>query len=380
MYRRAAVNGSLSANAAAANAGGCESWEDAQHILWQGAQICCAAALLVPHRFSLSSLVLRWLLTLSLALSSIWAGLVVCAPDVLAWHLTCLLVNAAHAVRLTWRALPPRIPTHLRTLFERLFLPYQVSKSRFVELVRAAELVHLAADRRYATEGVTAADQRVSVLLTGRLRVTCEDVLLHYVEPNEFIDSPEYESCPIGSDKLFQVTITALEPCTYLCWQRRRLHQLLRANPVLWAVVHNLVGRDIAIKLYSLAEFHRLGTDGVPLPVRDASPDWEKQVPRSLSLDAVYTGPEGRLRSAAWHAARAAAKRATDASLASSSLLSYGQGRGAEPMLPQPARKLRASPRASPRRSVVMRCSGRGKVTATVLPSAGGPPESETAL
>ncbi|XP_075751238.1 popeye domain-containing protein 1-B isoform X2 [Rhipicephalus microplus] len=320
VYRRSVVNSSLPNVASAA--GGCESWEDAQHILWQGAQICFAAAFLVPHRFSLSSLVLRWLLTLSFTLTSIWAGLVVCAPDVLAWHLTCLLVNAAHALRLAWRALPPRMPAHLRTLYERMFLPYQVSTNRFVELTRAAEVVHLAAERRYATEGVTAADQWVSILLTGKLQVTCEDVLLHYVQPNEFIDSPEYESCPIGSEKLFQVTITALEPCTYLTWQRRRLHLLLRANPALWAVVNNLVGRDIALKLYSLAEFHQLGADGVPLPARDASPDWGKQVPRSLSLDAVYTGPEGRLRSFAWHAAREASKRAVDASVATSSHVS----------------------------------------------------------
>ncbi|KAL3204558.1 hypothetical protein MRX96_011560 [Rhipicephalus microplus] len=312
VYRRSVVNSSLPNVASAA--GGCESWEDAQHILWQGAQICFAAAFLVPHRFSLSSLVLRWLLTLSFALTSIWAGLVVCAPDVLAWHLTCLLVNAAHALRLAWRALPPRMPAHLRTLYERMFLPYQVSTNRFVELTRAAEVVHLAAERRYATEGVTAADQWVSILLTGKLQVTCEDVLLHYVQPNEFIDSPEYESCPIGSEKLFQglslepALGPALEPCTYLTWQRRRLHLLLRANPALWAVVNNLVGRDIALKLYSLAEFHQLGADGVPLPARDASPDWGKQVPRSLSLDAVYTGPEGRLRSFAWHAAREASK------------------------------------------------------------------------
>ncbi|KAH6927800.1 hypothetical protein HPB50_008634 [Hyalomma asiaticum] len=312
VYRRSVVNASLPNVANAA--GGCESWEDAQHILWQGAQICFAAAFLVPHRFSLSSLVLRWLLTLSFALTSIWAGLVVCAPDVLAWHLTCLLVNAAHALRLAWRALPPRMPAHLRTLYERMFLPYQVRHLRAKMLRQHA---------RYATEGVTAADQRVSILLTGKLQVTCEDVLLHYIQPNEFIDSPEYESCPIGSDKLFQVTITALEPCTYLTWQRRRLHLLLRANPVLWAVVNNLVGRDIALKLYSLAEFHQLGTDGVPLPRRDASPDWNKQVPRSLSLDAVYTGPGGRLRSTAWHAAREASRRAVDASIASSSHVSY---------------------------------------------------------
>lgn len=75
-------------------------------------------------------------------------------------------------------------------------------------------------------------------------------------------------------------------------------------------MVHNLVGRDIAHKLYSLAEFHRLGADGIPRPTRDVEPDWWKtHLPRSLSVDAVYTGPRGRIRSVAWLAARDAGRR-----------------------------------------------------------------------
>lgn len=43
------------------------------------------------------------------------------------------------------------------------------------------------------------------LLISIRLRVTCEDAHLHYILPNEFIDSPEWEACPTDSDELFQV-------------------------------------------------------------------------------------------------------------------------------------------------------------------------------
>lgn len=43
------------------------------------------------------------------------------------------------------------------------------------------------------------ADERVSILISGRLQVTCEGVLLHYIQPCEFVDSPEFESCPSGT-------------------------------------------------------------------------------------------------------------------------------------------------------------------------------------
>ncbi|XP_042147723.1 blood vessel epicardial substance isoform X1 [Ixodes scapularis] len=361
VYRRAA-NASGSPGA---SSGGCDAWEDAQHVLWQGAQLCCAAAFLIPHRFAVSSLLFRWLLTLSFSMTSIWAGVVVCAPDVLAWHLTCLLVNASHAAYLAWQALPPRVPPLLRTLYERLFLPYLVSKKQFVELVKTADVCSIEADHKYAVEGSTAADQKVSILLTGKMQVSCEDVLLHYIHPNEFIDSPEFESCPIGSDKLFQVTITAIEPCSYLCWPRRRLHQVLRLNPALTAIVHNLVGRDIAHKLYSLAEFHRLGTDSVPRPLKDLALDWWKtHLPRSLSVDAVYTGPRGRMRSQAWQAANDAGRRRPFTDTTGSHLF-YGAGK--DSVRPY-VRKQRDEPRLPAMSRCVVQASASGKATTSVLP------------
>ena len=39
------------------------------------------------------------------------------------------------------------------------------------------------------------------------MKVTCDGLFLHYVEPNQFIDSPEYESMVThAEDHRYQVT------------------------------------------------------------------------------------------------------------------------------------------------------------------------------
>lgn len=60
-----------------------------------------------------------------------------------------------------------------------------------------------------------------------------------------------------GSEKTSQVTITAVEDCSYICWTREAFANVLRQNEFLDNVVYNLIGKDIAQKLYSLNEFHR---------------------------------------------------------------------------------------------------------------------------
>ena len=45
----------------------------------------------------------------------------------------------------------------------------------------------------------------LSVVLYRRLRVTCDDMHLHYIEAHQFIDSPEWEANHDNSDDVFQV-------------------------------------------------------------------------------------------------------------------------------------------------------------------------------
>lgn len=126
--------------------------------------------------------------------------------------------------------IPPPVDGDLRQLYEKSFQPLLVERRLFNKFVKHAVKLELEKGKRYSVEGnwsnrrkiqgenetcglmanwirfwkclfagITMADERVSILLSGRLQVTCENVLLHYIQPTEFVDSPEYESCPQGT-------------------------------------------------------------------------------------------------------------------------------------------------------------------------------------
>ncbi|XP_023228947.1 blood vessel epicardial substance-like isoform X1 [Centruroides sculpturatus] len=293
----------------------CEEWSDAKHVLFQSANLCYAAAFLVPHNFTFSILIKRIMLTVGFLMVTLWAGVDVCAPDIFAWNLTFVLTNCVHSFYLAYKNIPPRIDPELMDLFNKVFIPLKVNKKNYKQLIKEAEILSVDEDEHYAIEGITSADERLSILLSGRMKATCEDVLLHYINPNEFIDSPEWEACPTDSDKLFQVTVTALEPCRLLCWQRRRIRQVLKNNQFLDIIMYNLIGKDITHKLYSLNEFHRPENRTL---LSDPNDWWRHPIPRSLSVDAVHTGTKGHVRSLLWRAQNRRASSAPSDSIGSS--------------------------------------------------------------
>uniref|UniRef100_T1IMG3 POPDC1-3 domain-containing protein n=1 Tax=Strigamia maritima TaxID=126957 RepID=T1IMG3_STRMM len=280
----------------------CDEWHEAQHTLFQTANLCYAAAFLVPHTFKLSALLTRLALCCGYMLATVWAGVFVCAPDIFAWFVAFVVINTSHTVYLIYKHFPSRIHPEFRELYTKLFEPLQMDKKDFRTLLRDAKLFTLSEGNTYAVEDVTRADQRLSILLKGRLKVTCGDNLLHLIHPHHFIDSPEWEA---ATEVLFQVTITAVEDSRYICWPRSRLQQLLKTHPFLEAVINNLVGKDITFKLYSLNENFNPMT--VTRRGRRNSQDWAGSwrtapVSRSLSVDAVHTGSKGQLRSQMWPA------------------------------------------------------------------------------
>ncbi|XP_067011153.2 popeye domain-containing protein 2-like [Anabrus simplex] len=280
----------------------CLEWEAAQHNLFQTANIFFAAAFLVPRSFKQSLLLLRALLCVGFFLSALWAGIHVCSPDVFAWNVGLVFLNALHTALLACRFLPPPLSLELTELYLKLFKPLRVSKKHFKELTKEGQVLRLEPGETYAVEEVTSADERLSVLLRGKLRVTCDDTHLHYISPHQFIDSPEWEANHDNSDDVFQVTITAEQECVYICWPRLKLERVLRHRPLLKTVLDNIIGKDITHKLYSLNE--QLGatqsTDigGLGRP----SDHWRKSMSRSLSVDAVHTGTRGHVRSLVWRA------------------------------------------------------------------------------
>ncbi|XP_060801304.1 blood vessel epicardial substance-like [Amyelois transitella] len=279
----------------------CAKWTSAQQDLFQAANLCFAIAFLAPKSFKQSILVLRALAAAGAVLMGMWAGAEVCAPDVLAWSLALVLVNSIHTIFLIIRFLPPALSLELTDLYLKLFKPLKVNKKHFQELTREARIVRLEPGEAYAVEDVTPADERLSILMKGKMRVSCDETHLHYIQPYQFVDSPEWEANREQSDDVFQVTVIAEEVCTCICWPRMRLERVLRHRPALKVVLDCLIGKDITHKLYSVSEGLSAGGSGD----RESA---SAHLTRSASVDAVHEGTRGRLRSLAWRARSSAPK------------------------------------------------------------------------
>ncbi|XP_026328687.1 blood vessel epicardial substance-like, partial [Hyposmocoma kahamanoa] len=302
----------------------CAKWTNAQQDLFQAANLCFAIAFLAPKSFKQSILVMRALAAAGAVLMGMWAGAEVCAPDVLAWSLALVFVNSIHTVFLIIRFLPPALSLELTELYLKLFKPLKVNKKHFQELTREARVVRLEPGEAYAVEEVTPADERLSILLKGKMRVSCDETHLHFIQPYQFVDSPEWEANREQSDDVFQVSVIAEEVCTCICWPRMRLERVLRHRPALKVVLDSLIGKDITHKLYSVSE-GLMGAGGTN--DREAT---GSNLTRSASVDAVHEGSRGRLRSDDWRS------RSTN---------SKGKGKGSSYWQPIVARQfLRHSP------------------------------------
>jgi len=131
-----------------------------------------------------------------------------------------------------------------------------------------------------------------------RMKVTCDGTHLHYIRAYQFVDSPEWEATHENDADVFQVTILAEEPSTYICWTRMKLLRVLRHRPLLKVVLNTLIGKDITSKLYALNE----QLAGVAAASENATSNPYRGVTRSLSVDAVNTETAGRVRSTTWKA------------------------------------------------------------------------------
>ncbi|XP_076686879.1 popeye domain-containing protein 1-like [Andrena cerasifolii] len=280
--------------------GYCDEWEAAQHKLFQAANLFFAAAFLVPRSFKASVLALRTFLTAGFMLAALWAGITICALDAMLWCLALGLLNGIHSLILACRFLPPALSPELAELYLKLFKPYKVSKKHFQELAKEARILKLDSGQTYATEGVTPADERLSILLRGRLKVTCDGTHLHHIKAYQFVDSPEWEAMHENIDDVFQVTIRAEESSMYICWTRLKLLRVLRHRPLLKVVLNTLIGKDITSKLYALNE----QLAGVAAASETTTSNPYRGVARSLSVDAVNTETAGRVRSTTWTAQR----------------------------------------------------------------------------
>ncbi|XP_066908335.1 blood vessel epicardial substance [Halyomorpha halys] len=279
----------------------CGKWEPAQHNLFQLSNLFFAAAFLIPRSYKPGIFILRALLSAGFFVQAVWSGVHICSGDIVTWSTALGILNFLHTIGVFVQLIPPSLSPELTDLYVRMFSPLKVSRKHFKELTREASILLLEQGEAYAIEDVTNADERLSILLKGKLKVSCDNIHLHYINSYQFIDSPEWEAGHVTSDELFQVTITAEEESLYLCWPKLKLARVLRHRPMLKIILSNLIGKDITQKLYWLNE--AVGLTG-SYGTKDATPTGcehlRRMMSRSLSADAVNTSTKGHVRSNAW--------------------------------------------------------------------------------
>lgn len=160
----------------------CGDWKDAQHYLFQLANLCLILSFLIPNRFRHHPLCLRLFLGLGYLFFSLWSGLIVCMPDVLGWSAAFFLVNLLYLCYIGYRILPSRANKHLDELYKNLFEPLQVSKMEYDCLVKQGFIHELERCDQYATEGITRCGQRTSILVKGRYAMVLTFICLDSLE------------------------------------------------------------------------------------------------------------------------------------------------------------------------------------------------------
>ncbi|KAM7065446.1 popeye domain-containing protein 2 [Acridotheres tristis] len=186
---------------------------------------------------------------------ALWGLLSACGLDIFIWNMLLVLACLLQLAYLVYRLRRNTIPEEFDLLYKTMYLPLQVPLEVYKEIVKCCEeqVQSLVRDQNYAVEGKTPID-RLSLLLSGRIRVCQDGQFLHYVFPYQFLDSPEWESLRPSEEGTFQVTLTAETDCSYITWPRKRLYLLLRKDRYIARLFSSHLGYDISEKLYSLNE------------------------------------------------------------------------------------------------------------------------------
>ncbi|XP_018961082.2 blood vessel epicardial substance-like isoform X1 [Cyprinus carpio] len=235
------------------NATLCQDWEQSHHLLFHLANLSLGLGFLIPTTVTLHMIFLRLLLMTGCSLFIAWATLYRCTLDVMVWNVVFLLVNFMHFFFLLYKRRPIKIDTELKSLYKHMFEPLHVREALFQRLTgQFCTIQTLKKGQVYAAEDKTFVDERLSILLKGKMKVSYRGHFLHNIYTNAFIDSPEFRSTQMNRGERFQVTITAEENCKFLCWSRERLTYFLESESFLNEVFRYLIGKDITNKLYTL--------------------------------------------------------------------------------------------------------------------------------
>lgn len=235
------------------NATSCTEWEGSHHLLFHLGNLALLLGLLIPTALALHMTMMRLLMMTGCSFFIAWAALYRCRLDVMVWNVVFLVINFLHFFFLLYRRRPIKIDRDLKKVYKQMFEPLHVREALFQRLTgQFCDIKTLKKGAVYADEDKTSVDERLSILLKGKMKVSYRGHFLHNIYTNAFIDSPEFRSTEMHRGEKFQVTITAEQDCQFLCWTRERLTYFLESDTFLNEVFRYLVGKDITNKLYSL--------------------------------------------------------------------------------------------------------------------------------
>ncbi|KFP59203.1 Popeye domain-containing protein 3, partial [Cariama cristata] len=200
------------------------------------------------------------LLGLGFLCSSVWAWLDVCAADIFSWNFILFVICFIQFIYVTYQVRSVSFDREFQELYSALFQPLGISLTVYRKIVLCcdAEVVTLEKEHCYAMQGKTPID-KLSLLVSGRIRVTVDGEFLHYIFPLQFLDSPEWDSLRPTEEGIFQVTLTAETDCRYVAWRRKKLYLLFAKHRFISRLFSILIGSDIAEKLYALNDRVHVG-------------------------------------------------------------------------------------------------------------------------
>ncbi|XP_053420563.1 popeye domain-containing protein 2 isoform X2 [Nycticebus coucang] len=183
----------------------------------------------------------------------LWGWFNACGLDIVIWSFLLVVACLLQLAHLGYRLREDTLTEEFDLLYKTLCLPLQVPLQTYKDIVHCCkeQVLTLATEQTYAVEGETPIN-RLSLLLSGRVRVSQDGQFLHYIFPYQFMDSPEWESLHPSEEGVFQVTLTAETSCSYISWPRKSLHLLLTKERYISCLFSALLGYDISEKLYTL--------------------------------------------------------------------------------------------------------------------------------
>nr|XP_036868197.1 popeye domain-containing protein 3 [Manis javanica] len=229
----------------------CTSWkQEAEGAIYHLASILFVVGFMGGSGF-FGLLYVFSLLGLGFLCSAAWAWVDICAADMFSWNFVLFVICFVQFVHIAYQVRSITFAREFQLLYSSLFQPLGTSLPVFRTIALSSEVVTLEKEHYYAMQGKTSID-KLSLLVSGRIRVTVDGEFLHYIFPFQFLDSPEWDSLRPTEEGIFQVTLTAETDCRYVSWRRKKLYLLFAQHRYISRLFSVLIGSDIADKLYAL--------------------------------------------------------------------------------------------------------------------------------